>query len=1475
MKRLRLRKIWVVLAVFMLLVPLLSGKMQKSEATGAGGQPTSSEVETTTSAPLSGQAKLYFRTGYRDADGNWVSNLGWEDKDGTGAIQWNMEVSESNDFNKVNTGFVEAFLSIDGKTTIDQSKICDRILWTWSYVGSTTETDANKIMTVEDLPDTDSSDTEMNLAFTPQSAGIIGIYFTAVGYDEVATGGTQVFKDVDGDDKSYKKSGTLDLNRTIYIGSPLQIFAGKNTTPNDYALLSNTGNTNTSATGLFDTHMIYANNADLDSCQVKWFFVDATTELQDESQGVILKPPYGLPIDEVNSTNIPEIPENLMGYTSSDIVSIEAQTRNNDVSSKGYSIFPYLVSLKNSGTKDAKAGFVRVIGRIYLDGKSTSGIYIEDTVDIMVVPQIEHANITGKDTSKEWALDYGDYYKFTDFSNDVKDSLEWKSYLNSTYTSVDDNSVLLYKNADGITANNYGEIYLRSMSMYSGYEKYDYIEHTVRDWVKVKVNSTVLKGEENKQRVPNGTMEVISVGGTITLCTNVVGSKYSYEWRYVDEEGNATHWPSLTQDNGGYNESTLFASEGVTKAAGDGYSSIKIRGKKSGEDIKVCCIVTNDEDNEKVLESYVTIRIIDTMSLSESSKTIAVGGSFTLEAYTSINNGSDVKWAISEEDEEFISIESSGPKTAVVTGLKATDGRWIYITATQEINGTTVSANCRVKVIPGIDGAEIIAEPDSIIPVGGVADLSLILNSTGTNFTKDEIKWILKDKDGTSAEDIVTLKEDPGNILEASVIGKEVGEAYVAVVTNDTAQTQIAVITIRVVSEVSGIKITGDKVQLVGQTKEVLDYLDEAGTGTCQLGYILMPEGFVNEELPVVWSTNNEMIAKVDPETGLVTYQGVGTVIITVSVAGIPSIADTCTFTIENPATGIELEPYPEHTMKVGETVQMKAKVIPETVTDAKLTWATSDSSVITIDQYGLVTAVGKGSAIVTATTTNGKEERCVITVLTPAEGIELNYQTITVKKGTIFYLSAKVLPEDAYDKSVTFTSGDDTIATVDPDGTVTTLKVGTVEILVTSNDNPDISAICTVIVTEAVSGLTLNSREITIDVGEQYLLKATVKPSDAVNTAVTFESADPSIATVDEKGLITGVKGGVTVVFVKTVERGLMASCTVTVQEDITSITLSETETYVGKGKNKRLTATILPTSATQKKLLWESSDESIVIVDQDGNIHGVNLGTAIITATARDEGKVSATCKVTVVEETTKITLNQSIIRLMQNDTFQLTYTIEPATASVKRVSWSTADASVARVDSLGLVRAIGEGETTIRATATDGSGVYAECTVIVTPLIPVTRIQVNTAATTMLIGDTRTLTARVNPRNATEGIRWVSSDTSIATVNNNGYVEAVGAGICEITAISSVTGLESVSSVTVLGLNATDVTLEQYDSFDLYLDGVTEGITWFSRNKRVATVTKKGVVTARKAGTTDIVARVNGKLVACQITVEKMKK
>lgn len=1454
MKRLRLRKLWVVVAIVLLLTPLLSGRLEKTDATAPTQTPTESTPEETT--PATGQPRIYF-LGDSILGSDMIFMNDSNTEDGSASVQWNLRASDSGGFNVPGTGYIQAVLSFDPVTKEEariEDLVSDVIEWNYKVIKGSDDEDTEKVVKIDDDPN-NSTFTRKRIQIAPRAAGIVEVFIEAQGYNEDPNG----TKEIDG--KKYSES-LFYQNRTIYLASPLQIFDSSGSIVHTYTqLLSDTSTTK-----------VYANNAGISSCNVAWFFVDAETKDATAVEFLELVPPIG---GKGLGAGKPIPPKtSLAGYETSKIVEIDGINREQTTSSRGMNIFGYPVAGKG------KAGFVRVIGRIYLNNDSTSEVYIEDSFDIMVKPTIAHKSIEIENGIKKLEMTYDQVLDLNRISNDLGNSLQWEIVErdnNSGVIELTSGKKLGSSITSGnIRAQNYGKLRLEATSIYGGYENHEDLKPKVRDFVDINVAATLLKGERERQET--GVMEIINIGGTITLSTNVAGSRYKYEWRYM----NGATDDGLLLPGGVYDSDSKFKSEGMTlNGSGGDYSAIKITGKKSGEDVKIRCIVKDPLGTSSVsgysnaiMVKDVIIRIADTMSLSETQKKISVGGSFNLSVISTVDNGIPVDWSIvSDEpgDEECISIVADGDKAAVVTGLKSSEGRWITIMATQELNGTTISAVCKVQVIPGINGAEIIATPSATIPVGGTTELELIIDPEGTNLTDDELIWVLKNKNGTIAEEIIKKDAIANTNRKVTITGLSVGEAYVAVVTNDTTRVEIAVITIRVVSEVQGIEIKGDKVKGDKGNKSVKDYLNPDGTGTCELKYDLLPIGFV-EDVEVIWRSNNPDIAEVDEKTGVVTYKAVGTAIITATVAG-TAIADTCTIIIENPATGIELNPT-SISLRVGETYQLEAKIEPETVTDASLTWESSNPEVATVNN-GVIKAVAAGSAIITVRTSNGLEAQCVVTVLVPAEGIELNYYSITVKKGTVFYLSAKITPEGAYDKAVIFESSDEDTVFVEQDGTVTARKVGTVEITVTSKDNPELSAICVVTVVESVSGLTLNSRQETIKVGEQFLLKATVRPSDSLNQEVTFESADPSIATVDENGLITGVKGGVTVIIVKTVERGLMATCTITVQEDIQSITLSETETYLAKGKNKKLTATILPASATKKKLKWTSSDESIVIVDSEGNIHGVNLGEAIITATAQDDGKVSATCKVTVIDATTKITLNQTIIRIMERDTYQLTYTIEPNYASVQRVNWTTSDASVARVDSLGLVTGVGAGEAKIRATAADGSGVYAECTVIVTPIILTTNVRVDSPATTLVVGETRTMTARTQPRNTTEAIRWVSENPSVVTIDSDGNMRAVGPGVAQITAISSVSGIEGTSTITVLGLNATSVTLEQYDTFDLYLDGVDSTVTWFSRNKRIATVTRRGVVTGRREGTTDVVARVGGKLVSCEVNVEKLRK
>ncbi len=1443
--RLRLRRVWAILAVILFLGGVLGLQGMERGIVNAGGnvtdptQPSTPPETTTPPDAASGQYKMWFVTQQDDG-----SDVDFTDPDGIRQVQWNMKVRGGDGFVMPSTGTVTARLSIAGDVAADLSDVVDEIVWSYTVDGEANQADQIVGITPAMKPPYDGDPwssasgttftgtgkaTELALLINPKTAGLVKVNFNIKGF------------------RSGEQEAVINISRSIVIGSPLQIYSYPRNVARDYTDFSEeNGNSITIYTN---------NNANLEPCTIYWFFLDAKGNYSPIS-------PANIALENLDNV---KITEEMLTPTSKIVNKPEELGQSGSLPgvASDLTIWSYKLDALETG------GITRMIGRIYRGGDSRANEYVECSYDVINAAKF-------KDTAKSLTLRYGDKRDYRVLANDRNNSLGWTSY--SAYTAplrgTAEDSVLVI-GEDGITAQNYGRVTLEATALYDGWEHFASVGSSVTDTVEVIVESDILKGTASREIIDYAS-EVITVGGTIQLSTNIEGPGYTYQWYYKDGAG---EWVQITTGSGATQkpQPKNFTVSGTTSA--NGYSAITLTGKESGRVDMKCEVKGNGETitlGGDGRNGEFVIKVVDTMTLSETRKSIAVGNSFEIQAFISAAEaGNAVSWSVAEGWEDYISIESTGRTTALVTGLASTNNTPVLCTATYEINGTTVSANFYVTVIPAINGARIEATPSSIISVGGSTNLELILDTEGTSFTEDQIKWVLKDVEGQPlATEILEKTDDPGDILKTKVKGLQVGEAYVAAVTNDEAQTEIAVITIKVVSEVTGLTLN---------EHEVKGYLPPQGSQENTATFILIatpqPEGYTDSEhVGIEWSTSNENIATVtpDPENPLratVTYVDIGTVRITANVSGLPAAADFCIFTIENAADGLELNPPGPFEMRVGDIISVTPVLTPENVTDPRVTWVSANEEVVTVNQAGVITAVAPGTTFVTCTTSNGLSKQVMVTVLNPVERIELNYTDLVVKKGTVFFLSANVLPENAADRAVTWSSSDESVCTVDDEGTVTANSTGTCIITATSVDDPEITAECRVTVIESVAGITLNYREKTIDPEETFVLKATVLPSDANDRGVTFTSSNTAVATVSEDGLVTGVAGGTAIIIVRTNDRGLIATCTVTVQQDITGITFDITDMYLPKGENKKISYTLTPANATIRDLEWSSSDPSIAFVDSEGYVHGVALGEVIITATAKDGSKVSATCKVKVINPITKIQLSETSLIMMEGDEHTLTYTISPQNASVTDVKWTSSDVSVATVNSLGVVQALKQGETRIRVESTDNSGVYGECIVMVRPYIPITSIRLNSTETTMVLGESRRLTDRTYPNNTTERAEWRSNDTGVATVDGEGNVVAVGPGTCTITKIGITSGVEGTCIVHVIGLTATDITLEKYDTFDLYLDDPDATIRWFSRDKRTATVSRNGIVTARRPGTTYIVADLNGKMVSCRVTVVDM--
>lgn len=307
---------------------------------------------------------------------------------------------------------------------------------------------------------------------------------------------------------------------------------------------------------------------------------------------------------------------------------------------------------------------------------------------------------------------------------------------------------------------------------------------------------------------------------------------------------------------------------------------------------------------------------------------------------------------------------------------------------------------------------------------------------------------------------------------------------------------------------------------------------------------------------------------------------------------------------------------------------------------------------------------------------------------------------------GSTLQLTATVNPSNASDKHVTWTSSNAAVASVTPTGLVTAISAGNANITASCGGK---SATCKISVTKPVTSVELDQTEITLDAEESLTLKATVKPDDATNKTVTWNSSKTDVATVDNTGKVTGVNNGVASITATC--GGKSASCKVNVVVQVKSVSLSQTSGTIAVGKEPlTLTATISPNNAADKTVTWTSSNTFVATVN-NGVVTAVDAGTATITADA--SGK-TATCEITVIILVESVTVNKTELILKEGTSETLVATVKPDNATDKSVSWTSSNPTVATVDSNGKVEAKVPGTAVITASSGDQT---ATCNVTVT--------------------------------------------------------------------------------------------------------------------------------------------------------------
>ena len=471
-------------------------------------------------------------------------------------------------------------------------------------------------------------------------------------------------------------------------------------------------------------------------------------------------------------------------------------------------------------------------------------------------------------------------------------------------------------------------------------------------------------------------------------------------------------------------------------------------------------------------------------------------------------------------------------------------------------------------------------------------------------------------------------------------------------------------------------------------------------------------------------------------------------------ISGVSSGTTTITYTNSNAcqnSVDVVVNPIPTvvglSNICIGSTTQLTGSPIAAILNP----WVSSDGSVVTITNSGLVTSITAGTTSIIYTNTFGCKKVVSITV----DPLPTVTGTLTVCPGLTTQLSGSGSPAAANP----WVSSNPLVATINNSGLVTGVSTGTTTITYTTSTG------CQRTATINVNGLPSITGTLNACVG----LTTQLTGSATAATLNPWVSSNPLVATINNSGLVTGVSAGTTTI-TYTNSNGCQITATVTIN-GLLAIT-GTLNACVG------LTTQLSGTGSPATVNPWVSSNPLVATINNSGLVTGVSAGTTTITYTNSNGCQITATVAINGLPAITG-TLNACV-----GLTTQLSETGTPATVN----PWVSSNPLVATINNSGLVTGVSAGTTTITYTNSNGCQITATVTINGLPAITGT-LNACVGLTTQL-SETGT-PAAVNP--------WVSSNPLVATINNSGLVTGVSAGTTTITHTNS-NGCQITATITV---------------------------------------------------------------------------
>ncbi len=661
--------------------------------------------------------------------------------------------------------------------------------------------------------------------------------------------------------------------------------------------------------------------------------------------------------------------------------------------------------------------------------------------------------------------------------------------------------------------------------------------------------------------------------------------------------------------------------------------------------------------------------------------------------------------------------------------------------------------------------------------------------------------------------------------------------------------------------------------------------------------------GTVLQGQTVTWSSDSPSIVSVDGK-GLVTARALGTAHIAASSGGKSAVA---TITVSQvPVRSITISPSAPSVF-VTQKTQLTAVTRDSAgnqLSGRIVRWAAANPAVATIDSVtGVLTGVSDGATQISAVSEGITGSVTATVSSAPPSTVVLSPGLSQVHVGQIVHLSAIVTNSTGsvvQNPTVNFSSNNSTIASV------TSQTGATAQILagptpgtatITGTSAPATGTATIIVSLAGVDSVAISAAHDTLTPGQSETLTATAFDSSGnplSGRAVTWQSNNTGVATVNTSGGVTAQAPGIAVIFATI--SGIKGSLALVVNPTpVGSVTISPRTDTISVLGQLQLAATVrdINGNVIHPSQTWYSTNKSIAVVTSSGLVTGLAGGQASIIDSVGGKADTNTT---TVIAPVARVTVNPPSATITLTQTQVLTATLEDANGNAltgRPIVWTSSNHAVDTVSQSGVVYPMSPGIDTISASVSQLTGTVSGRAIITVTPVPVASVAVSPPSATITLAQTQTLTALLKDANGNtltgRTVTWTSSNRAVDTVSQRGIVYPVGPGTDTITASvaqpgGTVSGLSvitvtlvPVASVTVSPLSAT-ITLAQTQTLTALVKDANGNtltgriITWASSNRAVDTVSQSGVVYPVSPGTDTITASVTqpGGTVAGRATI-----